>query len=465
MNDMKPKHTFLYLVLFACGIYSSGVDAQAITTVAGSGYGAGAGTGGYSGDGGPAGAAKLFNPTGVVTYGYNNIYIADQANHSIRKVNYLGIISTVAGNDTAGNTGNGKAATAARLNTPHGLAVDGLGNIYIADHASNVIRKVNTAGIISTVAGTGTAGYTGDGGPATAAKLNAPYGVAIDGIGNLYIADLNNNVIRMVNIYGVMSTFAGNGYGAGLGHGGYTGDGGAATAAELSLPAGVGTDVFGNVYIADTRNNVIRKVNSSGVISTVAGNGSAGYAGDGGAATNARLTLPAGIAADGPGNLYIADQGNNVVRKVTTGGAITTLAGTIAPGYAGDGGAATAAQLNSPAGVAVDGNGLVYIADYGNNAVRMVGGTAGVNDLNAGGNELKVYPNPSTGSFAIEIPQTGYTSTVTVVDVLGRQVAAEVIQTTNIPKSVITLHNIPSGNYIVKVSSGGQVLRAEVAVH
>ena len=184
------------------------------------------------------------------------------------------IISTFAGNGTAAYTGDGGQATAAGLNTPYGVAVDASGSVYISDYNNHRIRKVNTSGIISTFAGNGTAGYTGNGGQATAAELSYPRGVAVDAAGNVYIADYNNNVIRMVNTAGIISTFAGNGTQ------GYTGDGGPATAAALNYPQGVAFDALGNVYIADVSNNRIRKVSTAGTISTVAGNGTAGYTGD-----------------------------------------------------------------------------------------------------------------------------------------------------------------------------------------
>ena len=219
----------------------------------------------------------------------------------------------------------------------------------------------STTGIITTIAGNGIAGYSGDGGLATNAELNNPYGVAVDSNGNIYIADTNNNRIRKVNsTTGIITTIAGNGTA------GYSGDGGLATNAELYYPYGVAVDSNGNIYIADTYNNRIRKVNSTtGIITTIAGNGTAGYSGDGGPATNAQLNYPYGVAVDSSGNIYIADTDNNRIRKVnSTTGIITTIAGNGNPGYSGDGGPATNAELYDPSGVAVDSNGNIYIADY-----------------------------------------------------------------------------------------------------
>ena len=337
------------------------VDAAGvISTVAGDGMR------GYGGDGGPAAAAQLFLPTGVALDGAGNLYITDTSNNRIRKVDAAGVISTVAGDGTRGYGGDGGPATAAQLSSPYGVALDGAGNLYIADTRNDRIRKVDASGAISTVAGDGTQGYSGDGGPATAAQLRLPYGVALDGAGNLYIADTSNDRIRKVDASGAISTVAGDGTR------GYGGDGGPATAAQLSLPFRVALDGAGNLYIADTYNNRIRKVDASGVITTVAGDGTRGYGGDGGPATAAQLDLPYGVALDGADNLYIADRNNHRIRKVDASGVITTVAGDGTRGYGGDGGPATAAQLDLPYGVALDGADNLYIADRNNDRIRKV---------------------------------------------------------------------------------------------
>ena len=334
------------------------VDAAgAISTVAGNG------TYGYSGDGGPAVAAQLWGPNGVAVDGAGNLYIVDRGNQRIRKVDAAGVISTVAGDGTQGFGGDGGPATAAQLDTPQGVAVDGAGNLYIADGGNNRIRKVDSAGAISTVAG---GGPIGDGGAAVAAQLYYPNGVAPDGAGNLYIADSFNHRIRKVDAAGVISTVAGDGTR------GYGGDGGAAVAAQLFAPRGVALDGAGNLYIADNANNRIRKVDAAGVITTVAGDGTRGSGGDGGPATAAQLSSPRGVALDGAGNLYIADRSNHRIRKVDAAGAITTVAGDGTRGFGGDGGPATAAQLSWPNGVALDGSGNLYIADGGNHRIRKV---------------------------------------------------------------------------------------------
>jgi sugar lactone lactonase YvrE len=331
-----------------------------ITTVAGNGIAT------YAGDGGAAISASLYYPNGVAFDAFGNLYIADSVNERIRRVDTNGIITTVAGKSGSGYSGDGGAGTNASLTYPTGVAFDAFGNLYIADYSNNRIRKVDTNGIIATVAGNGTNSYSGDGGAATNASLNKPYGVACDAFGNLYIADQANSRIRKVDINGIITTVAGNGTN------GYSGDGGAATNASLYALTGLAFDAFGNLYIADQANSRIRKVDINGIITTVAGNGNYSYSGDGGAATNASLYSPYGVAFDVFGNLYIADQGNARIRKVDANGIITTVAGNGTNGYSGDGGAATNASLNFPLGTALDASGNLFIADQYNNRIRKV---------------------------------------------------------------------------------------------
>jgi sugar lactone lactonase YvrE len=277
-----------------------------------------------------------------------------------------GIITTVAGNGTQGYSGDGGPATSAQLGDPTGVAVDSQGDLFIADPNNEVVREVNTQGIITTVAGNGTYGYSGDGGPATSAQLRSPQGVAVDSQGDLFITDANNNVVREVSPQGIITTVAGNGtYG-------YSGDGGPATSAQLNFPYGVAVDSQGDLFIADEFNHAVREVNTQGIITTVAGTGTRGYSGDGGPATSAQLNGPHGVAVDSQGHLLIADEGNSAVREVSPQGIITTVAGNGTQGYSGDGGPATSAQLNSPSGVAVDSQGHLFIADEGNSDVREV---------------------------------------------------------------------------------------------
>jgi len=337
---------------------------------------------GYSGDGAAANLAGLVEPFALALDSSGEVYFAENGDSRIRKIDTKGNISTIAGNGTAGYSGDGSTGTNAELNFPTGVAVDSSGNVYIADLVNLRIRKLTSGGTISTVAGNGKYSYSGDSGQATSAQLNTPQAVAADSSGNLYIADTVNNVVRKVTAAGVISTIAGNGT-AGSG-----GDGGAATSAQLHSPQGIAVDANGGIYIADTQNARVRKI-TNGTINTVAGSGTAGFGGDSGAATSAQLNIPAGLAVDGAGNLYIADFSNNRVRKVTPGGTITTLAGNGLEGYSGDGGPATGAQLATPVGLATDSSGNVYIADTGNNAVRVVNSSGIVSTV--AGNGLAGY--------------------------------------------------------------------------
>jgi sugar lactone lactonase YvrE len=352
------KKTFL-LLLFAYSI--SNVQAQIITTIAGTG------ASGYAGDGGPATAALLSHVHGVVVDANGNVFFADNSTGRIRKIDYKGTITTVAGGGTPilPSIGDGGPATLASLHDPTDVEIDGAGNIYIADDESaGLIRKVDASGIITTFAGGGSGG---DGIPATATALNLPYGVALDAAGNLYIADYSAHRVRKVDaITGIITTFAGT---ASFG---YSGDGGPATAAVLMEPSGVTVDKSGNVYITDWGNFTVRKVNAFGIISTVAGTGTAGYSGDGGPATAATVGSVFGIVADAAGNIYFADASYNRLRMVNTSGTIFTIAGTGIAGYSGDGGLASAAKFNADRGLAIDCGGDLYIGDANNNRVRKI---------------------------------------------------------------------------------------------
>jgi trimeric autotransporter adhesin len=325
-----------------------------MTTIAGNG------SAGYNGDNIAATSAELSYPQGVAVDSLENVYIADYGNKRIREVS-KGIITTIAGNDPSGYSGDDGPANSADLAGPIGIAVDPRGNVYISDVQRNVVRKISN-GIITTIAGNGTSGHSGDGGPATSAQLAAPLAIAVDFSGNLYIADSGTNQIREVS-NGIITTIAGNGAK------GYAGDNGPATSAQLSQPSGLAVDSAGNLYIADINNNVVRQV-SNGIITTIAGNGISGFAGDNGPATAAELRNPGGVAIDSFGNLYIADCSNNPIREVSKG-IITSVAGNGTNGFNGDG-VATSAELNSARGIAIDSSGNIYISDMFNNRIREI---------------------------------------------------------------------------------------------
>lgn len=403
---------------------------------------AGIGSLGFYGDGGTATSAELFYPYSTTVDAAGNVYIADIDNERIRMVNTGGIISTFAGNGTQGFSGDGGAATAAEINQPTEVYADAAGNIYISGNSR--IRIVNTSGIISTFAGNGATGFYGDGGHATAAEFNTVGGVTQDPAGNIYIADGNNNRIRMVNTSGIISTFAGSGTP------GYNGDGGPATAYELNYPVSVSADAAGNVYIGDYFNNRVRKVNTSGVISTFAGNGTAGFSGDGGTATSAELNWPDGIFMDASGNLFISDEVNVRIRMVNTSGIISTIAGNGVQGFYGDGGPATAAEMDNIMGVSLDSYGNAYIPDYTNDRIRkLTNVTTGINNLAVDNGQWTVYPNPSNGIFTLEGITQG--STVQLYDITGKLVETCINRESTHMR--FDLSNCADGMYLLRIFS------------
>jgi len=415
--------------------------AQIITTAVGTG------TGGYSGDGGPATDAMIWQ-WGIAMDGIGNLYIADGISNRIRKVNPSGIINTIAGNGTSVFGGDGGPATAAGLNLPIAVAVDAFGNVYIADRFHYVIRKVNTSGIITTIAGNGTNGNTGDGGAATVAEIGEIWGITIDGSGNLFFADYYNNVVRKINSVGIITTYAGNGSVV------YSGDGGTAAAAGISHPSNVAVDISGNLYISEHGSSRIRKVSTSGIITTIAGNGIYGYGGDGGLAVSAAIQSPMGVGVDASGNVYIADELNYRVRKVSTSGIITTVAGNGTSGHTGDGGLAVSAELFAPVGVAIDGSGNLYISDgnsltsevyYGIRKVYF--STASVTSMKNEPVVVKVFPNPTAGELTIISNEK--INSVDVINPLG-----QIFISNNYNSETVHLNieELPSGLYYVKVN-------------
>jgi sugar lactone lactonase YvrE len=384
----------------------------------------------------PPGGAGVGAATGMVRDDFGNTFVADYQGDVVSKITPQGVVSVVAGiPSAAGYDGDGGLATSAHLNDPIGLTLDSVGNLYIADVFNNVIRKVDTNGIITTVAGQGTAGYSGDGGLATNAELNNPLAVLADTVGNLYIGDTFNNVVRKVDLTGKITTIAGTGAGAGTGswsladpNGGSGGDGGPATQAQLNGPNGMALDGNGNLYIADTWNGAVRRVDGTGTISVVAGlcgeGCQSGYTGDGGPATEAELNLPFGLAVDPAGDFYVADTGNRAIRKIDVNGVITTVAGNQQQsdlraqaihwysqakvekngahslGSLGDGGLATNATINTPVSVSVDDNGNFYLTDV-NVGVRMV--NVSTSDMNFG----SINPASTSASQTVTVSDAG----------------------------------------------------------
>lgn len=325
---------------------------------------AGTGEKGFSGDGGPGIKARFHRPVGLAVDADGNLFIADRDNHRVRKVSPEGIITTVAGTGEPGFSGDGGAATRARLNMPNFLVVDRVGNLLISDAMNGRVRKVSKAGIITTIAGSGSAddgdgSAPGDGGPAPAARLRLTHGLALDTAGNLFIADTGNHRVRKVGREGKIATVAGNG------SVGSSGDGGPATGAVFQTIVGLAVGREGSLFIGDFGDHRVRRLKPDGTITTVAGTGQAGFSRDGGPAVEAQLNTPVGLAVDPSGNLFIADWGNHRVRKVDSQGIITTVAGNGSPGCSGDGGPATAAGLRGPTGLALDTSGDLFLAETG----------------------------------------------------------------------------------------------------
>lgn len=355
-----------------------------MTTIAGNG------TPGFAGDGGPAATAALHFPKNVYVNAVGQLYIADTYNHRIRKIDADGIITTVVGSGPDGYDhgafgGDGGSATSSRLDKPTDLSLADTGELYVVDSCNHRIRKVDVHGMIETVCGSGIVGehngsYAGDGGSATSARLNQPSSIHQDGHGNLYISDMHNHCIRKIDDRGIISTYAGLGSSGGD-SGGFAGDGGPATEARLYELNGVCKDTHGNLYISDTTNHRVRMVSPAGIITTIAGTDTYGYSGDGGPGDGATLKMPESICLDNDANLYIADFGNSCIRKLDTRGNITTIAGTGVYGFSGDGGPATAARLGNPAGVFVDAVGILYIADYENHRLRTVDRTGRITTI------------------------------------------------------------------------------------
>jgi sugar lactone lactonase YvrE len=376
------------------------------------------------------------------------------------------IITTVAGNGLQFYAGDGGPATNANLRTPTTLAFDIAGNFYIADSHNEVIRKVDTNGIITTVAGNGSQSYSGDGGPATAASMATPVGIAVDVLGNYFISDNWNQHIRKVDTNGIISSIAGIGTGFPDGVG-YSGDGGAATNAGIAWPCGVALDIACNLYIADSGNNRIRKVDTNGIISTIAGNGTNGFFGDGGIATNASLNNPQGVTVDSLGNLFVADTSNNRVRKIDTNGVITTVVGTGVGSFAGDGGQAIDANLSGPTDVKFDGGGRLYVADGGNHRIRRVDASGIITTIAGKGNAGYTPNGESATNASFNVYGMAFDGVGNLFFATADSSSPRIYEVhfTGLPtRSLKNVNTNNAGNYSVVISNAAGSVTSSVAV-
>jgi len=434
-----PRMVVVSLVL----LFSANIlNAQFVSTLAGSttsGSADGTGT-----------AASFYYPTGVVADGSGNLFVADMLNNEIRKVVIsTGVVTTLAGSTISGSSDG--TGTAASFNWPYGVAIDGNGNLYVADQRNNEIRKiVLSTGAVTTLAGSTTAGSVD--GTGTAASFNWPSGVAIDSNGNLYVADQRNNEIRKIVIStGVVTTLAGS-TSAGSANG--TG-----TAASFSYPTGITTDGNGNLYIADQHNNEIRNVViSTGVVTTLAGSTTAGSAN--GTGTAASFTYPTGVAIDSNGNIYIADQSNTEIRKIVIStGVVTTLAGSTTSGSAN--GTGTSASFYYPTGVAMDGNGNLFVADAGNDEIRQIAiSPTGVTEIQTY-SSMSVYPNPTTQMLNVKFSEPLLSeATLKIEDVTGREISLVKIRQASGDLQV-DVTSLSAGIYFVSVTNAEENIMSE----
>lgn len=376
------------ILLLLVIVYHTSAVAQTITTFAGDG------TLGYDGDGGNAATATLYRPNCIKFDNSGNMYFVDMGNNCIRKIAISGTITTVAGVGTYGYSGDGGPATNAQLEYPYSLALDDFGNIFLAERFR--IRKITSDGIINTIAGTGIEGYNGDNIPATSAKLSSAFLGFADAGGNLYFSDFTNRRFRKISTSGIITTVAGTGT-AGSG-----GDGGPATNAQLAGPIYATMSADGSIYIPDNIAFKIRKIDTAGIITTYAGNGIKANTGNWGPATAASFKLPMSICFDNSGNAFIADAGSNIIRKIDKSGIITKAAGLGPAGYSGDNDLAVNAKLDYPHTVAADKYGNVYIADYKNNRIRRINyNTTGVTGHQPMLPKLSIYPNPAQNSIVV----------------------------------------------------------------
>jgi len=438
------KNSIIILILTL--LSAAQCSAQVITTIAGTGIDS------TYGDGGPAIAAGIGQDEGVAVDLAGNVYISDGAFNRIRKINTSGVISTLAGNGTPGFSGDGGPATSAEIDEPAAIKVDDSGNVYFVDQGNVRIREVNTHGTIFTFAGAGFVGYYGDGGPATEAAFSGSLDIAFDRSGNLYIADEDNNRVRKVS-GGIITTFAGIG-----GRGADSGDGGSATAAELGGPIAVTVDSVGNVYISEGIR--IREVTTDGSIHTIAGTGGLGYSGDGGPATAATFNGIAGLAVNKLGYLYLSDQFNNVIRNISPSGIVNTIAGDGLNGFSGDGGPAILAELDEPWGIAVNSESNIFIADMNNHVIRELSAPTSIETLNASPGEINIFPNPVMGADLLQLNTVLSPAAYQLRTMVGTVVFQGTLATGN---NSLSLSGLPPAPYIMEIT-GSDGLRTTTKI-
>ena len=447
----------LLIWMFICACMKLQAQVNIITTIAGNGIGI---YGDSVHDGGPATNAEVRLPEGLCLDNKGNIYIAEAGNNRVRKIDaFTGIITTIGGTGMHGFSGDNGPATAAEFVSPEAVFTDTAGNVYIADGGNSRIRKITVAtGIVTSIAGSGPSGLSGggdsgDGGPATNARINGPTGLCLDKSGNIYLADWGNNKIKKIDAAtGIIATVAGNGSAV------YPGDGLQATNVGISGPIQVFVDNFGDMFICDEYNHAVRRVSATtNIINTIAGNGAAGFSGDGGPATNAELYLPVGVFVDKQQDIFIAEWGNGTIRKIAAlTGIIATVAGTGTRGFSGDGGPATNATLKC-ADVFLDKYGTIYIADYNNNRIRMVRdttlrvGVATPPGLPKGEEMLCMFPTPARDELTIEC---GEESEVRIYNLVGQQILFFPFEKLRKTKNgvVLDVGYLPSGTYLVQVT-------------
>jgi len=436
---------FLFLYIFLIPVIT---NAQIITTISGNGIAL------NTGNGGLAINAPLLAPISNAFDKDGNMYVACNGGNVVRKISAAGIITIVAGDSTGfpGFSGDGGLAVHAKLNGPCAIAVDTIGNFYFCELGNNRVRKVSVAtGIITTIAGDSIAGYSGDSGLAVHAKLNAPEGICIDIHGNIYVCDYWNARIRKIDTSGIITTIAGkNGFG-------YSGDGGLADTSAIYYPSSICSDKFGNLYFVEDADGKVRKIDTMGILHTIAGNGIAGYSGNGGLATIASID-PLEVTCDKFGDIYISEHGSRV-RIIDTSDIINLIAGTGISGFSGDGGLADTAELYVPAGAAVDTCGNLYICDWGNHRIRKVVFNAACwpestqNVVTS--NSINIYPNPTNGE--LNIISESKIGNVIIHNLLGQIIFRQDYNTEKLQINVSTLH---TGIYFLQLTkpSTGEII-------